>query len=141
MSQHTPTPRNMKTFFIIWIGQLVSIIGSGLTSFAPGVWIFEQTGKATPFAMMVLCSSLPRILLAPIAGALADRWNRRWRQWPAHLDPARSVGAGLPAPHAAWHSQIQDQGIEGAAVLAGIPTEGHGRLAVFGNGHVTPHFF
>jgi len=67
----------MKTFLIIWLGQLISIIGSGLTSFALGVWIFEKTGQATPFALTVLFGSLPRILLSPIAGALADRWNRR----------------------------------------------------------------
>jgi len=67
----------MKTFLTIWIGQLISMIGSGLTDFALGVWMYEQTGRATPFALTVLFSSLPRVLLAPIAGSLADRWNRR----------------------------------------------------------------
>jgi len=70
-------PQNMKKFLTIWLGQLVSIIGSGMTSFALGVWIYEQTGQATPFAMTVLFASLPRILLSPVAGSLADRWNRR----------------------------------------------------------------
>ena len=70
--------RGMKTFLVIWIGQLVSMLGSGLTSFALGVWIFEQTGKATPFALTILFGNLPRILLLPVAGSLADRWNRRW---------------------------------------------------------------
>ena len=68
----------MKKFLVIWIGQVISILGSGLTSFALGVWIFEQTGQATPFALTVLFGNLPRILLSPIAGSLADRWNRRW---------------------------------------------------------------
>lgn len=71
-------PQGMKTFLIIWIGQLVSMLGSGLTSFALGVWIFSQTGKATPFALTILFGNLPRILLLPVAGSLADRWNRRW---------------------------------------------------------------
>lgn len=71
-------PQNMRSFFVIWLGELISIMGSGLTSFALGVWIFEKTGQATPFAMVVLFASLPRILLAPLAGSLADRWNRRW---------------------------------------------------------------
>ena len=79
MSQSSSdAPRGMRTFLIIWTGQLISIVGSGLTSFALGVWIFDQTGHATPFALVVLCGALPRILLAPIAGSLADRWNRRW---------------------------------------------------------------
>ncbi|MFN2185826.1 MAG: MFS transporter [Anaerolineae bacterium] len=69
--------RGMRTFLIIWVGQLVSMIGSGLTSFALGVWIYDQTGEATPFALTVLFGSLPGVLLAPVAGALADRWNRR----------------------------------------------------------------
>lgn len=73
-----PQPRNMRTFFIIWAGQVISIIGSGLTSFALGVWIFQQTGQATPFAITVLFGTLPRLLLTPVAGSMADRWNRRW---------------------------------------------------------------
>jgi MFS family permease len=67
----------MRTFLIIWLGQVISIIGSGLTGFALGVWIYQETGRATPFALTVLFSSLPRVLLSPIAGSLADRWNRR----------------------------------------------------------------
>lgn len=67
----------MKTFFIIWGGQLVSMLGSGLTNFALGVWLYDQTKQATPFAITVLLGSLPRILLLPFAGSLADRFNRR----------------------------------------------------------------
>ena len=70
-------PRGMRTFLIIWAGQLISMIGSGLTSFALGVWIYDQTGEATPFALTILFGSLPGVLLAPLAGAIADRWNRR----------------------------------------------------------------
>lgn len=71
------TPRDMKTFFIIWGGQLISMLGSGLTTFALGVWIYDQTRMATPFAITVLLGSLPRILLLPFAGSVADRFNRR----------------------------------------------------------------
>ena len=53
------------------------MLGSGLTSFALGVWIFQKTGNATPFALTVMFSSLPRVLLSPVAGSLVDRWNRR----------------------------------------------------------------
>lgn len=76
-SEAESAPQGMKTFLIIWIGQLVSMLGSGITSFALGVWIFDQTGKATPFALTILLGNLPRILLLPVAGSLADRWNRR----------------------------------------------------------------
>ncbi|KAA3645091.1 MAG: MFS transporter [Chloroflexi bacterium] len=68
----------MRTFYTIWAGQLVSTIGSGLTSFALGVWIFERTGSTTLFALSILSFTLPTVLTSPIAGALVDRWNRRW---------------------------------------------------------------
>jgi MFS transporter, DHA3 family, macrolide efflux protein len=71
-------PRGIKTFLIIWLGQLISMVGSGMTSFALGVWIFRETGEATPFALTVLFFSLPRLLLMPLAGMMADRYNRRW---------------------------------------------------------------
>jgi MFS family permease len=67
----------MKTFLVIWVGQLVSIIGSGLTGFALSVWMYEQTGQATPIAMNALAFNLPRVILSPIAGSVADRYNRR----------------------------------------------------------------
>jgi MFS transporter, DHA3 family, macrolide efflux protein len=77
MTPSPAAPRSMKTFLIIWLGQFVSLLGSGLTNFALGVWIFEQSQQATPFALTVLFAQLPRILLAPLAGVLVDRWNRR----------------------------------------------------------------
>ncbi len=78
MKTENTQPATMRTFLIIWLGQLISIVGSGLSSFALGVWIYQQTGQATPFAITVLCGTLPGILLAPLGGSLADRWNRRW---------------------------------------------------------------
>ncbi|MBE0669433.1 MAG: MFS transporter [Anaerolineales bacterium] len=71
------TPRDMRAFLTIWFGQLISMLGSGLTRFALGVWIFAETGQATPFAITVLLGNLPGLLLMPVAGSLADRWNRR----------------------------------------------------------------
>lgn len=69
--------KSMKTFFIIWLGQLLSMIGSGLIGFALAVWIFEQTGQATPFALTALFAILPQVVLSPFAGALTDRVNRK----------------------------------------------------------------
>jgi len=74
----TAPPKSMGTFVIIWLGQVISILGSSLTNFGLGVWIYQQTGDAMPFALTVLFGSLPRVLLLPVAGSLADRWNRRW---------------------------------------------------------------
>jgi MFS transporter, DHA3 family, macrolide efflux protein len=72
------TTPGMKTFLTIWLGQVVSLVGSGLTAFALGVWVFEQTGSATHFALVGLSAVLPRVILSPLAGAVVDRWDRRW---------------------------------------------------------------
>lgn len=85
----TKIPSGMRTFTIIWLGQLVSTIGSGLTSFALGIWILQTTGSATQFAITFLCTSLPNILVSPLAGALVDRWDRR------RVMLLSDIGAGL----------------------------------------------
>lgn len=76
-SKAMETLRGMKTFLVIWGGQLISIIGSGLTGFALSVWMFEQTGQAMPIALNALAYNLPRVIVSPIAGSVADRYNRR----------------------------------------------------------------
>lgn len=65
-------------FGVIWTGQLVSIFGSGLTGFAMGVWVYQQTGSVMQFGLIALFVTLPGTLLSPFAGALVDRWDRRW---------------------------------------------------------------
>ncbi len=67
-----------RTFLIVWSGQLVSLVGSSLTWFGLSIWIFIETGSVTALALVMLGSNLPRILLSPVAGALVDRWDRRW---------------------------------------------------------------
>ena len=72
------TTKGFRTFLVIWAGQLVSLTGSGLTGFALGVWVFQRTGSVTQFALIALFTALPGIVFSPIAGALVDRWDRRW---------------------------------------------------------------
>ena len=45
----------MTTFTVVWLGQFVSLLGSGLTSFALGVWVFEHTASITQFSLLGLC--------------------------------------------------------------------------------------
>jgi MFS transporter, DHA3 family, macrolide efflux protein len=74
-----PTIRltGMPAFTLVWVGQFVSSLGSSLTTFAVGVWLFQHTGLATTFTTMIFFSQIPRIILSPFAGALVDRWNRK----------------------------------------------------------------
>ncbi len=74
----SPAFGKMHVFLLVWFGQLVSLTGSGLTSFALGVWFYQRTGSVTQFSLILLSAMLPGILISPIAGALVDRWNRRW---------------------------------------------------------------
>ncbi len=67
----------MKTYYIMWIGQLFSALGSGITSFALGIWILQQTGSVTNFALVAVIAGLPGIVFAPIIGALVDRYDRK----------------------------------------------------------------
>ncbi|MBQ9535921.1 MAG: MFS transporter [Clostridia bacterium] len=69
--------KQFKKFIPVWLGQFVSILGSGLSSFGLSVWIFYSTGAATPFALSFLCSMLPAVLFAPFAGSFADRRSRK----------------------------------------------------------------
>ena len=65
------------TFEVVWFGQLISYIGSGLTNFALGVWVYQRTASVTQFALIAFFAGLPGLLAAPFAGALVDRWDRR----------------------------------------------------------------
>lgn len=67
----------LKLWSVIWAGQLVSLVGSGLTSFALGVWAYQRSGSVTQFALIVFFAGLPGILLAPLAGTLVDKWDRK----------------------------------------------------------------
>lgn len=66
-----------RKFIVLWFGELVSSIGSGLTAFGLGVYVFQTTHSATAVSLVTLCTFLPMILLSPVGGVLADRFDRR----------------------------------------------------------------
>lgn len=66
-----------KAVGIMVFGQLVSLVGTGLTRFALTLWIWDATQKATAVTLMWLFFAGPSVLLGPMAGALVDRWNRK----------------------------------------------------------------
>ncbi|MBE2201319.1 MAG: MFS transporter [Anaerolinea sp.] len=72
-----PANKGMRAFNIIWIGQLFSLLGSELTGFALGIWVYQNTGSVTQFALISFFTIIPGLVLSPIIGALVDRWNRR----------------------------------------------------------------
>ena len=67
----------MKKFMMIWIGELISSIGSGMTAFALSIYVYEMTGSVSYVSLVTLLAYLPTILLSPLGGVLADRYDRR----------------------------------------------------------------
>jgi len=70
-------PTGMFAFTIVWLGQVISLIGSAMTGFALTIWAWQITGSATALALVGFFNFGPTVLLSPIAGALVDRWNRK----------------------------------------------------------------
>jgi MFS family permease len=70
--------KGMQVFILIWLGQIASLTGSGLTNFALGVWVYQRTDSVTQFALISLFATIPRVIISPLAGALVDRWQCRW---------------------------------------------------------------
>lgn len=67
----------MRTFTLIWFGQLVSAIGSLMTFFALTLWAWDTTGSAMALALVGLFFQLPQIPATLFAGVIVDRFNRK----------------------------------------------------------------
>ncbi|MBN1859264.1 MFS transporter, partial [Candidatus Bipolaricaulota bacterium] len=67
----------MFGFSIVWTGQFVSMIGTGMTRFALTIWAWQMTGQATALALVGFFAFAPIVLFSPLAGAIVDRVNRK----------------------------------------------------------------
>lgn len=67
----------MKHLHLLLTGTLVNSVGSGLTAFGLAIFAYAAYGTASSVALVQLCAFAPIVLLAPVAGALADRFDRR----------------------------------------------------------------
>lgn len=73
-----------RNFSILWQGQLISDFGNAAFSVALGFWVLEMTktpalpaGNVALMGLIEACFALPAVLLGPVAGAFADRHNRK----------------------------------------------------------------
>ena len=67
-----------KNFSLMWVGQLVSTIGSALTSLAASIMVYRQTeGSALSVGLMLMASAAPSLLVGLIAGVFVDRFDRK----------------------------------------------------------------
>jgi MFS family permease len=83
--EYTPPPDGWRTFLIVWVTQSASLLGSALTLFALTVWLTvtvypaeaQKPQLAWAIAALALSYAVPTVIVAPIAGAWADRHDRR----------------------------------------------------------------
>jgi MFS family permease len=66
-----------RPFLLVWWGQTASSFTMAMTRFALGVWAYQNSGSITQYSMVVGCIFLPGFLIAPWAGSVVDRHDRR----------------------------------------------------------------
>ena len=95
----------MKNFYKLWLGELISNIGSGMTAFALSVYVYEKTGSVSYISIITLLSFMPSIILSPIGGLLADRYDRRL------LMITGDLFSGLGLIYILWNIQAGEKSI------------------------------
>jgi len=110
-------PGGMIGFTLVWIGQLVSVLASNMSSFALTIWVYQETGSATALGLVSACFTVPFILVSPIAGAMVDRYSRKLMMMVSDLGAVLATAAIL-ALRATGHLAIWQYGI--AAAVYGV---------------------
>ncbi|MEF9673462.1 hypothetical protein QNM99_19675 [Pseudomonas sp. PCH446] len=54
-----------RSFYFLWCGESLAIVGTALMEFALGVWVYSHTGSAVAFANVVLAATLPAVIFLP----------------------------------------------------------------------------
>lgn len=67
----------IRAFYAILFGQLISTVGSGMTRFGLGIWVFVETGDASAYTILLFFAVLPIGLGSLVAGPFVDRLNRK----------------------------------------------------------------
>ncbi|WP_243093612.1 MFS transporter [Thermus thalpophilus] len=80
-------------FRLLWAGQALALMGREMTWFALTLFAYQKTGLATALSLLGFFHFLPLILLSPLAGALVDRYPRKWAMLASDL--AGGVATGV----------------------------------------------
>ncbi|MEV1115743.1 MFS transporter [Actinosynnema sp. NPDC049800] len=70
-------PLGVPAFRRLWVAGFVSEIGDWVLLVALPVYVYQRTGSAAATATTFVVALLPSLALSPLAGVLADRWDRR----------------------------------------------------------------
>lgn len=71
-----PLWRN-RDYMLLWSGQIVSVLGSGVSGIAFPLLVLALTGSPAQTGLVAAATGLPYLILSLPAGALVDRWNRK----------------------------------------------------------------
>jgi MFS family permease len=82
-------------FVFLWLGQIASTLAVQLYKIGVMVVIFDQTGSTLQAAGVLVATSLPHVLMGPVAGALVDRYPRKAVLIVVELARALLVGVSL----------------------------------------------
>ncbi len=66
-----------RNYILVVLGRFVSQFGTYLQSFALSLYVLEKTGSAALFSTVIVISIIPRLILMPFAGVIADRFSRK----------------------------------------------------------------
>ncbi|MEU4440156.1 non-ribosomal peptide synthetase/MFS transporter [Micromonospora chalcea] len=77
VTAETGVQPGVRRFLAITASQLISSTGSALTQWAVPVWVYLETGSMLWFGLSGVIAYLPALLTLPVAGAVADRFDRR----------------------------------------------------------------
>jgi predicted MFS family arabinose efflux permease len=66
-----------RNFALLWWAGLISRSGGWLLTVALPVYVYEETGSTLATGAMFVAQGVPFVLLGPIAGVFADRWDRK----------------------------------------------------------------
>jgi DHA3 family macrolide efflux protein-like MFS transporter len=85
MMAYQPPPHGFRTFVIVWVTQSISVFGSALTFFSINIYLTQtlyplpeqKPQLAFALSAISLAFALPVVFGAPLAGAWADRHDRK----------------------------------------------------------------
>jgi DHA3 family macrolide efflux protein-like MFS transporter len=66
-----------RNFALMWTGQLISTMGSALTSLAASIFVYQKTGSAASVGLMLMATAAPSLVVGLIAGVFVDRFDRK----------------------------------------------------------------
>lgn len=103
-SPHTPLWRN-RNFLLLWSGQLISSIGTGVSSLAFPLLALALSGSPAQAGFVAALHQVPYFLLALPAGVLVDRWDRKRVMLVCEAGRALSL-LSLPLVFALGHASV-----------------------------------